>query len=402
MNWIGLIHRASRKTKRMLEWLVFRTFDSVALCLENKATCDIERVAIVHIELLGDFFIWLPYGQKLAADLAADGKREIFLVVDSHLEEIAQAVFCDHKVFPVPRRDFVRAPSVRWHTLRQLRRLGISQCFHPSTPRDALVQDAVVRALGAPAVGFDSVYADRPWLDIASSRRIYQQFVPDIPAVHQQVRHRRFLEAVTRESSPISPAQLPQFQPPRSGSPYLLIAPGGSRIFRQWPPERFAELAERLLERHPEWHCVIIGTFDEAALAEPFARKMPQRTTILCGKTSLLELCAWIANAKLVLCNDSGAGHIAAACGTPSLAITGGGHWGRCYPYDACEAPIGKPPLTVSFSMPCFGCDWVCKHSLREDQPFPCIRSITVEDAWQSLQPLLPQLDNDQPSPDRL
>ena len=168
-------------------------------------------------------------------------------------------------------------------------------------------------------------------------------------------------------------------------------------------------LAERARERNPQILAILYeaGYVEELdpndyALADRVRGLIGGSTENLCGQTRILELCAWIEHAQLVICNDSAPGHIAAAYGTPSLVITGGGHWQRCYPYDEGEAPIRSRPLAVSNPMPCFGCNWLCLYSLRDRLPFPCISAVTVEAAWQQLQRHLPWLATEEPMLDVL
>lgn len=400
MSWQKLARTIYLKTKRSLEWPVFFIFDYLALVWIKPRYSTNPKTAIVHLELLGDFFIWLPYGQAMARKMSGNSQSEIVIIVERQLAELARVSFSGHAVLSVSRHEFMRSPLARWRTLRAFRKLGVHACFHPSTPRDALLQDAIVHALGVPALGFDSVFQDRPWVDTAISRRFYGQLLPDRQGVHQQVRYRHFLDVIGVPS--VSPAMLPANRHPMSEKAYLIVAPGGSRAFRQWPAENFAELARRLLQRYPDWHCLVVGGNSDFALAEKVRALIGGSTENLCGQTGIPELCAWIEHAQFVICNDSAPGHIAAAYGTPSLVITGGGHWQRCYPYDEGEAPIRNRPLIASNSMPCFGCNWVCKHSLRDSHPFPCISAVTVEAAWQQLRHRLPCLAIAEPRHDAL
>lgn len=388
MTWRQTTRHLYQQAKRSLEWPLFFVFDSLALALTKTPRSKNRKIAIVHIELLGDFFIWLPYGQAMARKIVSDSDGDAVIVVEAQLAELARACFPGYRVLPVSRREFMRSPVTRWQTLRALRKLGVNRCFHPSAPRDALLQDAIVRALGAPTLGFDSVFADRPWADRAVSQRYYERLLPDCPDVHQQVRYRRFLDIMDAPSA--HPVTLPAYPHPMNENPYLVVAPGGSRTFRQWPAERFAELARRLLHSHPDWRCVVIGGNNEHALTEKVRELIGGSTMNLCGQTGIKELCAWIAHAKLVIGNDSAPGHIAAAYGSPSLVITGGGHWQRCYPYDEAEAPIRTHPLAISSPMPCFGCNWCCEFSLQDSKPFPCISAVSVEAAWQLAQQQFP------------
>lgn len=75
----------------------------------------------------------------------------------------------------------------------------------------------------------------------------------------------------------------------------------------------------------------------------------------LCGKTSLLQVAAFIRNADCALGAETGLAHIACAMGINNVVLLGGGHFGRFMPYSH---------LTTCVSLPltCFGCDWKCKY----------------------------------------
>jgi hypothetical protein len=71
------------------------------------------------------------------------------------------------------------------------------------------------------------------------------------------------------------------------------------------------------------------------------------------------------------------------------VIVAGGGHWGRCYPYNPAEAPVRALPHTVGYPMPCYGCDWICEHTTRTDRPYPCISGVTVDAVWFQVQAAL-------------
>ena len=107
----------------------------------------------------------------------------------------------------------------------------------------------------------------------------------------------------------------------------------------------------------------------------------------LAGKTSLKEFVSYIAQAKLVVGNDSAAGHVAAALGTISIVIAGGAQWGRCYPYHVDKSStVRRLPRTVSVVMPCFGCDLICNKSSDQSRVFPCVEAITVGAVTKAIQ----------------
>jgi ADP-heptose:LPS heptosyltransferase len=112
----------------------------------------------------------------------------------------------------------------------------------------------------------------------------------------------------------------PQGYPDRSG--VVVIHPGAAYPARRWPPERFAEVAAAL---HDAGHDVVItGDANEVQLATAVADAagLPQ-TSVLAGTLELLDLVALIADCRLLICGDTGIGHIATATGTPSVLLFG-------------------------------------------------------------------------------
>jgi ADP-heptose:LPS heptosyltransferase len=112
----------------------------------------------------------------------------------------------------------------------------------------------------------------------------------------------------------------PPDYPDRSG--LVVIHPGAAYPARRWPPERFAAVAAAL---HDAGHEVVItGDSNEIELARAVAggAGLPP-TRVLAGTLGLLELVALIADCQLLICGDTGVGHIATATGTPSVLLFG-------------------------------------------------------------------------------
>lgn len=101
-----------------------------------------------------------------------------------------------------------------------------------------------------------------------------------------------------------------------------VIAPGAEYgPAKRWPAERFAEVAEGLRQAVADW--VVVGSAGDAAAAAAVEARLGDGCRNLCGRTSLKELIALLRGAKLVVCNDSGVMHLAAACGAPVVAVFG-------------------------------------------------------------------------------
>jgi ADP-heptose:LPS heptosyltransferase len=123
---------------------------------------------------------------------------------------------------------------------------------------------------------------------------------------------------------PCNPEELgiprPPGQPDRSA--VVVIHPGAAYAARRWPPDRFAAVAAVL--RNAGHDVVITGDSTERDLARTVASGagLPQ-TSVLAGDLGLLELVALIADCRLLICGDTGVGHIATATGTPSVLLFG-------------------------------------------------------------------------------
>lgn len=379
-----------RRAKRMLEFLGYGLLDRRVLQAAGTMPPVQGRTVIVHLELLGDFFLWLPFGRALAGALLRQG-HEVILVCPPEFAPLVVREIPGCQVAAVDRKRFVRNWTYRVSSLRKLRCLAPSQTFAMSYPRDGIITDAVVRALAAPAAtGWAAEFSDRPGWDRAAGRRAFTHLLAPLPHAHQHRRHAEFLGACGVQ--PPQPPKVTERNQPaeqtRAGR-YFLIAPGASRMFRSWPPGRFAALARRILQRHPSWRCIVVGTAAERDLAQSVAAEIGPAAVNRAGETQPKTLLDLIAGASLVLGNDSAAGHIAAYCGTSSVVAVGGGHFGRCYPYDSAASPGVAMPVTVHEHMACFGCDWICRYRTATNEPYPCLQAISVEAMWSAVEPLL-------------
>jgi len=103
---------------------------------------------------------------------------------------------------------------------------------------------------------------------------------------------------------------------------YVCLHPGAQLKSRRWYPERFAVVADALAARG--LRVVVTGTTNEAAPARSVTERMRAPVVDLVGRTTLGVLTALIDGARLVVTNDTGVRYIAAARGTPCVAIACG------------------------------------------------------------------------------
>ena len=132
----------------------------------------------------------------------------------------------------------------------------------------------------------------------------------------------------------------------------LRIAVGAGASYgsaKCWPPDRFAELSNRL-RAASDADVILFGTAAEAPVSAAIVAGMRHAPIDLTGKTSIADLPALLSECHVFIGNDSGAMHVAAAVGLPVVAIFG--------PTD----PFGTAPVTTRLSIvqekpycsPCF------------------------------------------------
>lgn len=149
---------------------------------------------------------------------------------------------------------------------------------------------------------------------------------------------------------------------PDLGPGYAVLHAGASDPRRRWPPEHFARAGDLLTKAGLE--VVLTGTASEVAIVAEVEAAMTARPRNLCGRTSLGAAAALIAGAQLVVTNDTGTSHMAAALGTPSVVIFIASDPARWAPLNRArhrvvgrgvpDAVIGRPAPNVQPTLPAF------------------------------------------------
>jgi heptosyltransferase-2 len=105
--------------------------------------------------------------------------------------------------------------------------------------------------------------------------------------------------------------------------PRVALLPGAARgPSKRWPAERFAAVGRRLAEK-AGCGIVVLGSPSETDLAENVCRAVGPAAVNLGGRCSLGEWAAVLRSCRVAIANDSGGMHVAAAAGTPVVALYG-------------------------------------------------------------------------------
>lgn len=153
----------------------------------------------------------------------------------------------------------------------------------------------------------------------------------------------------------------------------LAIHPGASCISKKWPKERFAQLGKKILTSTP-YRLAIVGGKEEVDLGKYLASEWGETAIDLTGKLDLKELAAFLKRCELLISNDSGPVHVAAAVGTRTISIFGRNQSGLS---PARWKPLGEGHAVIQKDVGCVVC---LAHRCTID--FECLKAVTVEEVF--------------------
>lgn len=148
---------------------------------------------------------------------------------------------------------------------------------------------------------------------------------------------------------------------------YAVIVPGARWKTKKWPAEKFGKLASLLSIKS-----IIVGSKSDKDIADQIVSHSKGKSLSLAGRTTIKELIEIMRSARVVISNDSGPMHIAAALGVPVFAIFGPTDPGRTGPY-------GEGHTVMRSDTPCAPCfkkscdDMKCMKRLSADKVFEII-----------------------------
>ncbi|OAI46937.1 lipopolysaccharide heptosyltransferase I [Planctomycetaceae bacterium SCGC AG-212-F19] len=278
------------------------------------------RIVIIKPSALGDIIHALPV---LAALRGRFPDAYIAWVVNRTYEGLLEGHPYLNAVLPFDRglakRELLQAALGYGQFFRLLRR----EKFDLAIDLQGLFRSGMMmHATGAPRrVGLQSGREGARWF--------YTDIIPgtELGNLHAVDRYWLVAQALgagnpaKRFSIPISDAahawsaELLQEQP----QPWVMVGVGARWVTKRWPTEHFATLLRKTQDRFGGT-AIFVGGPDETDAARQVARRLRGHTLDLTGRTSLPKLAALLARADVMLANDTGPLHLAAALGRPVVA----------------------------------------------------------------------------------
>jgi lipopolysaccharide heptosyltransferase I len=293
----------------------------------------VKRILIVRMSALGDIVHALPV---LSAIRHARPDLEVDWLVDRRYAGILDFVT------GITQRIFGRPGLSRAVTTMRARTYDVAVDL-----QGLLKSAAMARLSGAERViGFDRAQLREP-----AAAWFYSETAPVIPGAHVIHRNLSVLPALgisaTRQIT--FPFVVPRSDvaetvaaeaTARGAAGVVLINPGAAWPNKRWAPERFGALAKRIRHEHGLPSVVLWGA-DESALADAVVAASDGAAT-RAPRTTLADLLALTARARLLISGDTGPIHIAAALGTPVVGLYGPTWPERNGPWDSADVVVSR------------------------------------------------------------
>jgi len=155
--------------------------------------------------------------------------------------------------------------------------------------------------------------------------------------------------------------------PAELDGPIITVCPSARWVTKRWPPQYFAELVTRLVDKLKA-RIIFIGSNSDIAIIEKIAAFKDFPYLSAAGKTTMRQLAYLISLSRITITNDSGPMHVAAAMGVPTVSIFG--------PTDpVLTGPYGRNHSVIAARVDCIACgkrecpgNIECLHQITPDQ----------------------------------
>ncbi|PJJ84019.1 glycosyltransferase family 9 protein [Mucilaginibacter auburnensis] len=350
------------------------------LRLINKLFKPRKRLLIIKIDAIGDYVLFRNYLEVVRTSQKFKD-YEIDLIGNIAWKDIA--LWYD-KPF-ISRFRFIK-PDELYESPRKVLGLALSLfnsryeiVLQPAYTR-TFIGDGLAALTGATnIIGFESdTEGIAPRYKIKTDK--YYSELLKLPKVlyFEFDRSRFFFEQVLKQSIDLTG---PHFPSKDAGKQGVTVFLGAGNPKRGWRTENFSQLMELIMAETARPVNLVGGPEMEETAQQIEALLPPESVINMVGKTSLPKVIDHIMRTSLVICNETSAVHMAAACGTKAVCILGGGHFERFAPY---PEHVYNRTIFVYEKMPCYNCNWLCIYDTAPGQPFPCIDKVTLADAWRA------------------
>jgi ADP-heptose:LPS heptosyltransferase len=322
-----------RAKKRVEEW------QQLLAALPTVAT-DPKKVLLIKVDDIGDFVLFRVFIQPLAVYCTSKGYH-LHILVNKAIQALWPTDISHVEPIWLDKNRFWSDTAFKQEVLLQIAHSGFGQVWVPSYSRGLHLEDLLAgSAKGATRTAWLGRSNNAFDFEDEAANQLYGDLRPEEKGMlHEFGRNRMRVGELTESniglpSLPLLPSYAPTLvDVPRPNHPYLVLVPVGSTPSKRWPLKSFIELGKQLLAK-TKVNIVLVGGLGDIRLVSSLEEGLATRDRVfnLAGKLDLQQLAAVVAEAKLVISNDTAAAHIATAYRVLLITLANGNNYGRFAP----------------------------------------------------------------------
>jgi ADP-heptose:LPS heptosyltransferase len=308
---------------------------SVVLTSFNKPKQPSRGVLLIRTDAIGDYILFRNFIQLLCESKEYGGKK-ITLIGNQlwrNLVEEFDGHYFEHCIWIHPKR-FYTKPFYRYQVLKKIRKQNFEVAISPAFIRTPLVNDALLR--NCIATHKITTQGDTTHSEAILAQRNNKYFTQIIKNEQMLIFEWYRNVEIFKQLIPTSTNALTFLRPNlpfKKQESTIVLFIGGSHAYKHWAIENYYKVVSYLLTQATAKITICGGKEDEADAEKLIHLLNSNRVENFCGKTTLQQFVNIVANALLVVTNESNATHIAAAAQVPAVCIANGSEYGKFYPY---------------------------------------------------------------------
>jgi heptosyltransferase I len=336
------------------------------------------RILLVKLSSFGDVLHALP---TLAALRSAYPQAHITWLVEAAYAPLLAGHPALDEIWEAPRLHLGERGAANRARLRRLLRLIRAQSFDLVLDLQGLLKSALWVALAQSPrkLGYDRT---RELSYLALSERV-PPYDPEAHAVQRYLNLAHYLGAPVGESqfhlAFDAGVNIAGLIPEENERPLVVLHPGARWASKLWRPASWAQLADWLEQQG--FLVALTGSRADEPLVSEIIKSTPAPVLNLAGSTSLAQLAAILRKTRLAVTTDTGALHLAAALGTPVVAL-----FGPTAPWRT--GPFGQGHQIVRLDLACSPC---YKRHCRQPR---CLTDLTPEMVMAACEKILSRGEN--------
>ncbi|MGD1006181.1 MAG: glycosyltransferase family 9 protein [Ignavibacteriaceae bacterium] len=299
-----------------------------------------KSLLIIRIDSIGDYILFRNFLEVLKKNDKFTGYKITLCgnIAWKNLAETFDKEFVDKFVW-LNRNKFYSNPVYKYQILKKIHNSGFEVVINSTYSREILFGDLIVRVSNAKerigCSGSPDKHAE--WKRNLISDNYYTTLLSSSKDnLFEFYRNKEFFENLLNSKINI---KKPYFN---TGGiivtkiirdKYVIIVPGAQNKDRIWNTDYFVSVARFIIDNY-KMNIIISGSEKESNLTDLLTSKLNSNSVYnLPREVSLSILIKYIANAELLISNETGPVHIAAAVDTPLICISNGNYLGRFNPY---------------------------------------------------------------------